>query len=77
MTDVAIVLIVGTLFTDCKSLLGWRSKEGTPYHFLSFSRQRLCRCSNKSRLVEPESLMLDLRGHVRDLLLPIILRGPW
>jgi hypothetical protein len=30
MSDMAIVLIVGTLFTDCKSLLGRRSKEGTP-----------------------------------------------
>jgi hypothetical protein len=33
--------------------------------------------ATKAQLVEPESLMLDLRGHVRDLLLPIILRGPW
>src|SRR5258705_1336195 len=77
MSHVAIVLIVRTLSVTCKSLLCRRSKESTPYHFLSFSRQRFCRCSNKSRLVEPESLKLDLRGHVRDLLLPIILRGPW
>jgi hypothetical protein len=39
--------------------------------------RRLRGSLTKAKLVEPESLMLDLRGHVRDLLLSIILRGPW